>query len=672
MTGAVGRWDGRRGGWAISGSAVGYEGRVAVVTGAGRGIGQAVARAFATSGFGLVLGDCDAAALEATVAVSGPRARAVVADVRGSDAADVLARTALEEFGRLDVWVNNAGVIADAPFGEQPVQDSDHTLDVNLRGVVSGCRAAWSVMHAQGGGHIVNIASVCALKPLAGLAVYGATKAGVLALSEALRREGRAGGVHVSAVLPYLVDTSAAAGLRARLLRAVQPEQVAAMVVRVVDRPRARVVVPRRLGWALAGAALLPQRLRDLADDLLALDAIGHAPAEDERAAYREHLTEYAAAALRVRQPAPAPSAGTAVPTLAEDIERLCPGRPRPGLSAELLATTTVPCGPYAAARLERRLHAALVAPVRHLLDGGGRRWRPRLMAAVIEALGADSHRYGPLMAACELIHTGSLMIDDIQDEAPLRRGRRAAHLVHGAATVINAGTAAYLSMDRAIRLALPDDPPLRTAVYEVYLGGLRAAHAGQALDLQGHHLEMDNALREGDVDVVLELLTLTHRLKSGAAVGAMFEIAALVSGGTPAQRQALAVLGEAVGVGYQITDDIADLQGVRHEGVLTKRVAEDLYNARVTFPLAHAAALLPRRDAIALWRQITSGLDEAGAARVVKEIEASGALDRCVREADRLVNEAWVQAEDHLPATPARDGLRDLCTTAVHRGRVA
>ncbi|MFD0355476.1 polyprenyl synthetase family protein [Streptomyces sp. NPDC127110] len=85
-----------------------------------------------------------------------------------------------------------------------------------------------------------------------------------------------------------------------------------------------------------------------------------------------------------------------------------------------------MPCGPYGVARLERRLHAALVAPVRHLFDGGGRRWRPRLMAAVVEALGADSRPYGPLMAACELIHTGSLMIDGIQDEAPLRRGRRA------------------------------------------------------------------------------------------------------------------------------------------------------------------------------------------------------------------------------------------------------
>ncbi|MFD8980229.1 SDR family NAD(P)-dependent oxidoreductase [Streptomyces sp. NPDC059564] len=640
-----------------------------MVTGAGGGIGRALARALAASGFRLVLGDCDEAALDASAALSGPRVRPVVADMRHPDAAAVLARTALEEFGRLDVWVNNAGVITDAPFGEQPDHAWEHTLDVNMRGVVSGCRAAWSVMHARGSGHIVNIASVCALKPLARLAVYSATKAGVMALSEALRREGRAGGVHVSVVLPYLVDTSAAAGLRGRLLRALRPHQVAAKVVRVIERPRARVVVPRRLGWALAAAALLPQRLRDLVDDLLALDTIGLAPAQGERTAYRERLTGHAAAAPPAG-PTASPSAGPE--TLSEGIERLCPARPRPGLSAELLATTAVSCGPYAAERLDRRLHAALVAPVRHLLDGGGRRWRPRLMAAAIEALGADSRPYGPLMAACELIHTGSLMIDDIQDEAPLRRGRPAAHLVHGAATVINAGTAAYLGMDRAIHLALPDDPPLRTAVYEAYLGGLRAAHAGQALDLQGHHLEMDHYLREGDSGTLLELLTLTHRLKSGAAVGALFEIAALVAGATPAQRRALAVLGEAVGVGYQITDDIADLEGVHHDGVLTKRAAEDLHNARVTFPLAHAAALLPRREAVALWQQITAGLDEAGAARVVKEIEACGALDQCVREAGRLLNEAWAQAEDLLPATPARDRLRQMCTATVHRRRVA
>jgi geranylgeranyl pyrophosphate synthase len=326
---------------------------------------------------------------------------------------------------------------------------------------------------------------------------------------------------------------------------------------------------------------------------------------------------------------------------------------------------------PETAQRLQKRLHAALIAPVRQTVDHGGRRWRPILAAAVVDALDADGSSYGPLWASCELLHTGSLIIDDIQDAAPLRRGRPCAHLVHGTGTAINAGTAAYFNMLRAIRQTLPEDPRLRTAVYETYFGALQTAHTGQALDLQGHHEEMTTALETGDTGVIKQLVTLTHRLKSGAPVAAAFRIAALVAAAGPAQCDALTALGEAVGTAYQITDDVADLHGVRHRNTVTKRVAEDLLNAKVTYPLVHAVACLPRDEARGLWQQVRSGLDPDGAVRAARRIAGCGALDACLEEADQMLHNAWETASALLPPSPSTLSLGRLCAEAL-RSRIA
>ncbi|MCW5250396.1 MULTISPECIES: polyprenyl synthetase family protein [unclassified Streptomyces] len=364
---------------------------------------------------------------------------------------------------------------------------------------------------------------------------------------------------------------------------------------------------------------------------------------------------------------------GTGAPWTPEaDIEHLYPARPRPGTAEDLLtADAAGPLLPETARRLEERVHTALIAPVRGTVDHGGRRWRPRLAATVVEALGADSRRYGPLWAACELLHTGSLIVDDIQDDAPLRRGRPSAHLVHGTATAINAGTMAYFSMYRAVRRTLPADGPLRTAVYETYLDALQSAHTGQALDIQGHHEEMAAALDTGDTAVLEQLVILTHRLKSGEPVAGAFRIAALVAGAGPAECDALAALGRAVGTAYQITDDVADLRCAGPGGTAAKRPGEDLLNGKVTHPLVRAVALLPRDEARRLWKEVRSGPDPDGAARAARRVADSGALDLCAAEARRMVRDAWEAVAALLPVSPSSLSLGRLCAEAL-RSRIA
>jgi deazaflavin-dependent oxidoreductase (nitroreductase family) len=259
--------------------------RVAVVTGAGRGIGRAVAVRLAADGFRVVASDIDhdAAVLTATACDGLP----VQADVSCRTDVDALAQAAVAEYGRVDVWVNNAGVLPQGLLVEQQMELLEHTWRVNIGGVVHGYRAALQVMRPPGGGHVVNVASVCALKPLPGLAFYSATKAAVDALSMALRYEARSIGVHVSSVLPYLADTAAGTGLRPRMFRALSAEQVADAVACVIRRPRARYVVPRRLGLLLTAAAFLPQPLQDAADQWLHLHELALDIDRHARAAYQ-------------------------------------------------------------------------------------------------------------------------------------------------------------------------------------------------------------------------------------------------------------------------------------------------------------------------------------------------------------------------------------------------
>ncbi|MFI7405265.1 SDR family NAD(P)-dependent oxidoreductase [Streptomyces sp. NPDC049541] len=143
----------------------------------------------------------------------------------------------------------------------------------------------------RGGGHIVNIASVLAVKPLPGFAAYSATKAGVLALSRSLHRELRVDGIHVTAILPYMVQTAAAAGIRPRVLPALRPEQVADAVAGALRRPRPQVFVPSA-ARLLSLTALLPRWADDMIDALLGTDAIARDADAAVRGPYENELRD--------------------------------------------------------------------------------------------------------------------------------------------------------------------------------------------------------------------------------------------------------------------------------------------------------------------------------------------------------------------------------------------
>ena len=185
-------------------------GKVAAITGASSGIGEATALALAAAGCSVALGARRADRLEALaqkISEQGGSAEAFTVDVADEAQARAFVDGAAERFGRLDILVNNAGVMLNGPFEGSDPADWRRMVDVNLLGLLYCTHAAIPIMRAQGGGDIVNLSSIAGRSAKAGQSVYNLTKFGVGAFSEALRQEAIEARIRVILVEPGFVDT---------------------------------------------------------------------------------------------------------------------------------------------------------------------------------------------------------------------------------------------------------------------------------------------------------------------------------------------------------------------------------------------------------------------------------------------------------------------------------
>ncbi|MDY0171032.1 MAG: 3-oxoacyl-[acyl-carrier-protein] reductase [Thermoguttaceae bacterium] len=202
-------------------------GRVALVTGAGRGLGRTIAQSLAASGASLACVDVDADALAETVDAvrsGGSRAEAFTCDVTDSGRVNEVVDQVVKQMGRLDILVNNAGITRDGMIMRMKDDQWDAVLAINLRGTFLFTRAAARPMMKARGGRIINIASVSGLMGNPGQANYSASKAGVIGLTRTVARELASRNITVNAIAPGFIATEMTAKLGEEILAQVQKE----------------------------------------------------------------------------------------------------------------------------------------------------------------------------------------------------------------------------------------------------------------------------------------------------------------------------------------------------------------------------------------------------------------------------------------------------------------
>jgi octaprenyl-diphosphate synthase len=300
-----------------------------------------------------------------------------------------------------------------------------------------------------------------------------------------------------------------------------------------------------------------------------------------------------------------------------------------------------------------RSTHApSLGAAARHSLLAGGKRLRPLLTCAVMRACGRDPGPVAEVIAAVELIHCGTLLHDDVIDEAETRRGRPAAHVAHGTHTAILAG-------DLLLALALE-----RLARHGC--AALQVAAATTIVDVcQGEVLERQQLF---DPEVDLARARLVNHLKTAALFGYAAEAGALLAGAFDREREAARAFGRALGDAFQTVDDLLDWEG--DAGTVGKPVGRDLAGGLVTVPVALACERDPGlrnvvRRVLAARRlgsaspvelpDLAARLERAGAFAAARELAAADAR-------------AAAAALARLPAGPWRAWLDETVRRALER----
>jgi NAD(P)-dependent dehydrogenase (short-subunit alcohol dehydrogenase family) len=277
-------------------------GKVAVVTGGGRGIGAATAAALVAKGARVAIGDVDLETAQATAERLGSGTIARYLDVTDRPAFTAFLDDVEATLGPIDILVNNAGIMPLSAAEEESEATAIRQLELNLHGVIHGSKQAILRMKPRGTGHIVNLASVAGKGGFPGGATYCAVKHGVVGFSEAIRLELRGTGIEVSCVMPALVATELASGVAdSPFVKRAKPEDVADAIVAALQVPRFDVFVPKSTGYISQFMAAFPRPVREwtarrFKADRLLLDAAGghgRAAYEARAAASTPHADEH-------------------------------------------------------------------------------------------------------------------------------------------------------------------------------------------------------------------------------------------------------------------------------------------------------------------------------------------------------------------------------------------
>jgi len=303
------------------------------------------------------------------------------------------------------------------------------------------------------------------------------------------------------------------------------------------------------------------------------------------------------------------------------------------------------------------QLSRTLLKPIREITDRGGKGWRSYAAITCCDLVGGDSRKFVEWLAMPELMHVGSLIVDDVEDKSVVRRGGPTSHLIYGEAHAINSGTAAYFITQKMLVSSEHLSDADRLKIYDLYFEAMRAGHAGQAIDLDGFEHIVPSVVQSGEAADLERRVLAVHRLKTAAPAGCLARMGAIAGGGSKEQVEALGVFFESLGLAFQIIDDVLNLRGFRNN---LKSKGEDVAQGKLTLPVAKALSRLAQPERQWLWETLHGKpQDPRVIGEVIDLLESCGAIEACDQQARQLVESGWQLLDPLVDDTLAKMMLR-------------
>jgi len=308
-------------------------------------------------------------------------------------------------------------------------------------------------------------------------------------------------------------------------------------------------------------------------------------------------------------------------------------------------------------------LNKAIAEPIWEILDRGGKRWRPALFLLICEALGNDSEECLDFAIIPEVIHNGTLIIDDIEDASKLRRGKPCTYKMYGVDIAVNAGNAMYYLPLLPLMEKRAQLPPAKLRdVYEVYVQEMINLSLGQAMDIAWHK-GIANADELSEEDYMQMCAYKTGTLARMAA-----KLAAVLAGANRELVDKLGVFAESIGVAFQMQDDVLDLTG-KEFAKKKGGVGQDITEGKRTLMVIHTlktANSADRKRLIQILNMHTS--DQALRDEAISIMQKYHAIEHVKRTAARMVEESWKEAEKLLPTPQAKEKLKAFAEFLIKR----
>ncbi|UCB59899.1 MAG: polyprenyl synthetase family protein [Candidatus Bathyarchaeota archaeon] len=308
-------------------------------------------------------------------------------------------------------------------------------------------------------------------------------------------------------------------------------------------------------------------------------------------------------------------------------------------------------------------LNEALAKPIWEFLDRGGKRWRPSLFLLICESLGKNPKDFMEYAIIPEVIHNGTLMIDDIEDQSELRRGKPCTYKLFGLDIAINTGNALYyLPLLPLIKNRNRIPSNILSKVYEIYVIEMINLSFGQAMDIAWH-----NELADADmIDEQSYLQMCAYKTGTLARIAA--KLAAVLSGADDRLTDKLGRFAESIGVAFQIQDDILDLTG---EEFTKKKGARgmDITEGKRTLMLIHTHQKATPADKERL-KQILKMQTKKQELRdeAISILEKYNSIEYAKEYAHKILRQSWSDVDRLLPSSPAKEKLRAFATYLIER----